>query len=171
MIPLNTGTQRSKIKEWIRLYTKRLEIYRAKYGEKSFKYKHHKSLINHKIKDWEKLLVTTENHPRKAYIAKRIISRTECAYNVKIFGQLKKGGYQQVTENLPCHFVCKYLVEASLIIVSHKPLGIGRDAVYNRRAKINKWLQESEANRKQYTDYKKSMDAYVNTISATLLQK
>lgn len=163
-ILLNNGKYRSKVKEWIRTYTIRLESYAAKYGDKSFEYRHRASGINYKIKEWQKLLKKVQNKPNKVAIARKIVLQTEKICGYTITGKLEPNRRAaNVSANPHMYFVCKFIVDHQLLVSDHCPVGIHRDTHYQRRNTCTKWMQESEANRLQYVEYRTEIRRYLRT--------
>jgi hypothetical protein len=173
MIPVNTGKYKSKVKEWIRLYEKRLEQYRTKYGERNFKFKHHQRLINYKIKEWENLLKCSETRPNKAAICRKLILEAERYYNTKVTGATKVGFGSTFEDSMYKYFISKFFVDNKLVQVSSSLLGISRDGIYNRRRLVNKWMLNSTENTRKYSSFRKHLNEYMFNLqkSATLLQK
>lgn len=161
MIPVNTSEYKSRVKEWIRLYEKRLEKYRIKYGERNFRFKHHQRLIHYKIKEWKNLLKASDTKPNKAAICKKIIKEAERHYSTKVTGVTKIGFGSTFEHSMYKYFISKYFVDNKLVQVSSKYLGISRYAIYSRRLLVNKWMEKSTENRRKYSEFRKHLNDYM----------
>jgi hypothetical protein len=170
MIPVNTGKYKSKVREWIRLYEKRLEQYRIKYGERNFKFKHHKKLINHKIKEWNVLLKASEIKPNKAMIARKLVIEAKKQFGVDVIGAAKVGFGSKFEDSKYIYFMSKYFVDIKLVQVSSNVLKIVPNTMYCRRRMVNKWMAKSQNNKIEYIGFRNRLNDYMFTIhkSATI---
>lgn len=152
--------KKAKINGWIKEYQNRIEMYKGKYGEHSFKAELYQKSCLFKIASWRKelLSLSKRNTIDKFSVAKFILLASEEYFARKInFG--RDGKRANLDQDEARYYVSKFIVDKGLC---------GEDSCIALKATRNRMYQRRDILTKS-VEHKNAYRAYRLTIEAQLL--
>jgi len=152
--------KKAKINGWIKEYQNRIEKYKQKYGEDSFKSKLYQRSCFFKIASWRKDIeaLNKRNMIDKFAVAKFILSKSEEYFGRKInFG--RDGKRANLNQDEARYYLSKFIVDSGLC---------GEDSCIALKATRNRMYQRRDILTKSI-EHKNTYRAYRLTIEAQLL--
>ena len=152
--------KKAKINGWIKQYQDRIEVYKAKYGEHSFKAELYQKSCLFKIASWRKDLAALNKRKMidKFVVAKFILLKSEDYFGHKItFG--RDGKRSNLDQDEARYYISKFIVDSGLC---------GEDSCIAIKATRNRMYQRRDILTSS-NEHKNAYRAYRLTIEAELL--
>lgn len=157
--------KKAKINGWIEEYKKRIQDYKLKYGNKSFKALHYQRSCIFKIQSWRLELKSLNKKQMidKFAIAKFILLKSNEYFGKKItFGKDGKGS--NLEYNPERYFVSKFIVDNGL---GGEQSAIALKSDQNRLYSRRDMLTKSKEHKNAYRAYKLTMLAELESAGIT----